>query len=227
MQIISHPSPNFGDRLGGHRPELIVLHYTAMTDLGKTLARLCDPRVQVSAHYLITKGGAIYHLVDEAKRAWHAGQGQWGGRGDVNSRSIGIELENSGFEPFSAPQMQALTLLLTAVQNRHAIAPKGVIGHSDLAPDRKSDPGARFDWCALAMRGLSVWPSLYVKQVPVAKFRGAARAFGYSVGDEAQILSAFRLRFRPQASGPLAFEDAALAVDLAHRFAVDAPLKPA
>ncbi|MEZ7814021.1 MAG: N-acetylmuramoyl-L-alanine amidase [Paracoccaceae bacterium] len=223
----SHPSPNFGERKGGAVPELIVLHYTAMADLQETLARICDPLTEVSAHYLISKTGLIYGLVDEAKRAWHAGQGQWAGRGDVNSRSIGIELENSGAEPFAALQMQALADLLINLEMRLQIPPHGVIGHSDMSPQRKSDPGKHFDWRALALQGVSVWPALNLSPVPVSLFAPAARAFGYSEGTDAQVLTAFRLRFCPHVTGLLSSQDAALAHDLARRFGVDANCKQA
>jgi N-acetylmuramoyl-L-alanine amidase len=157
---LSHPSPNFGERRGGARVELVVLHYTAMPTCAEALARLCDPVAEVSAHYLIDGDGTILSLVDESARAWHAGAGEWGGAGDVNSRSIGIELANTGRMPFSEPQMAALERMLSGVLDRHALSPQAVIAHSDMAPDRKGDPGARFDWRRLALRGLSVWPDL-------------------------------------------------------------------
>jgi N-acetylmuramoyl-L-alanine amidase len=141
----THPSPNFGDRRG-KRVDLIVLHYTAMASAAEVLARLCDPGPEVSAHYLIDRDGTVFALVDETMRAWHAGAGEWGGEGDVNSRSIGIELQNTGAEPFAEPQMAALEGLLADLLRRHTLPPCAVIAHSDMAPDRKGDPGARFDW---------------------------------------------------------------------------------
>ena len=147
---------------------------------------------------------------------------QWRGAGDVNSRSIGVELVNSGAEPFAAPQMAALERLLADLMHRHALPPEAVIGHSDMAPDRKSDPGPRFDWRRLALSGLSVWPEAPDdapgQDRPLA---ASLRAFGYPDGDEALLLSAFRLRFRPWADGPADRVDAALAADLARRFPVD------
>lgn len=212
-----YPSPNFGDRRG-FRPALVVLHYTAMASCAEARDRLCDPSAEVSAHWLIDRDGAAEQLVDEAERAWHAGAGSWGGQGDVNSRSIGIELQNSGAEPFPEPQMAALERLLAGILQRWAIPPQGVIGHSDMAPDRKGDPGARFDWKRLADQGLSVWPG----RAAPGEFRADLLRFGYPDQDAATLLRAFRLRFRPWATGPLDTTDAALAADLAARFPVDA-----
>ncbi|HHC29956.1 MAG TPA: N-acetylmuramoyl-L-alanine amidase, partial [Rhodobacterales bacterium] len=125
-QITDHPSPNFGDRRDGLGPELVVLHYTVL-DCAAALERLCDPVHEVSTHYLIGREGQVFRLVDEGMRAWHAGAGTWAGRGDVNSRSIGIELENSGLTPFSEPQMARLEGLLSDILARWRIGPEGVI----------------------------------------------------------------------------------------------------
>ena len=210
-----YPSPNFGERRGGLRPSLVVIHFTAMASCAASRDRLCDPTAEVSAHWLIDRDGSAEPLVDEALRAWHAGAGEWAGQGDVNSRSVGIELQNTGAEPFPEPQMAALERLLTGILARWDIAPQGVIAHSDMAPLRKSDPGARFDWQRLARQGLSVWP----KPAPPGDFTADLRRFGYPPADDAALLLAFRLRFRPWATGPLSPEDASLAADLAQRFA--------
>jgi N-acetylmuramoyl-L-alanine amidase len=214
---LTHPSPNYGERRGRGRVELVVLHYTAMPSCAEALARLCDPAVEVSAHYLIDVDGTVLSLVDEAARAWHAGAGEWGGEGDVNSRSIGIELANTGQEPFAEPQMAALEWLLAGVMQRHGLGPEAVIAHSDMAPDRKGDPGPRFDWRRLALQGLAVWPDL----AEPGNFPVDLRAFGYPEASSHHLLTAFRLRFRPWASGPLDDTDRALAAGL-RRFAVDA-----
>lgn len=211
------PSPNSGERRGGLRPALVVLHFTAMSSCAAARARLCDPAAEVSAHWLIDRDGTAEQLVEESQRAWHAGAGEWGGAGDVNSRSIGIELHNGGAEPFAAPQMAALERLLADVLARWDIAPQGVIGHSDLAPARKSDPGPRFDWRRLALGGLSVWPRAQAGGDP-AGFAADARRFGYPDLAPDLQLRAFRLRFRPWAIGPLDGVDAALIADLAARY---------
>ena len=233
---LSHPSPNFGERRGRGRVELVVLHYTAMPSCAEALERLCDPDAEVSAHYLIDADGSVLSLVDEAARAWHAGAGEWGGEADVNSRSIGIELANTGREPFAEPQMAALERLLTEVMQRHGLGPEAVIAHSDMAPDRKGDPGARFDWRRLALQGLAVWPEDDLTESPppqpspqrgegdaqldMARFLADLRAFGYPDTVPDTLLTAFRLRFRPWAKGPLDHTDRALAAGL-RRFAVD------
>lgn len=212
-------SPNFGERRGGARPDLVVIHYTAMPDCAAARARLCDPAAEVSAHYLICETGAVHALVPEEMRAWHAGAGAWGGVSDVNSRSIGIELQNPGDAPFPEPQMAALERLLAGILGRWRIPPARVIGHSDMAPERKCDPGPRFDWRRLARSGLSVWPGPGGR--PEAPLVASLRAFGYPAVAPEVLLRAFRLRFRPWAEGPEAAEDRALADDLARRFPVD------
>ena len=202
---------------------MVVIHHTAMADAPSALDRLCDPTAQVSAHYLIGADGRLWALVDEAARAWHAGAGGWGGVADVNSASIGIELDNPGTAPFTAPQMAVLEGLLAQVMGRWAIPPARVIGHACMAPTRKDDPGPRFDWRRLARAGLAVWPG------PVAPaqaadwpaFRAAATAFGYPEAPPDRLLAAFRARFRPRVTGPLDGVDLAILRDLAARFPVD------
>jgi N-acetylmuramoyl-L-alanine amidase len=204
-------SPNFGERRDGLRPKFIVIHYTAMESCAAAADRLCDPLAEVSAHYLIDYDGTVHALVDEAMRAWHAGTGAWRGLSDMNSRSIGIELANDGFEPFPEPQMAALERLIAGIMARWGIGPVGVIAHSDMAPGRKTDPGARFDWRRLARGGFSVWPEAVGG---AGDFHAFARAIGYD-GAADDVLAAFRLRFRPTALGPLDDVDMQLARGLA------------
>lgn len=211
--VAERPSPNFGDRRDGLLPSLIVIHYTAMADAEAALDRLCDPQAEVSAHYLISNRGAVTRLVAEEHRAWHAGAGSWAGQGDVNSRSIGIELDNPGDRPFSAPQMAALEALLRGIMARWDIAPEGVIGHSDLAPGRKCDPGPRFDWARLARQGLAGHRSgpCAPQQADWPDFLERARAAGYSADvPRDTLLAATRLRFAPWREGPLVPADLAL-----------------
>ncbi|MBD3786878.1 MAG: N-acetylmuramoyl-L-alanine amidase [Sphingomonadales bacterium] len=216
------PSPNWGERRGGARPELIVIHYTAMADAPSARARLCDPAAEVSAHWLIDRQGRSEPLVAEAARAWHAGAGSWGGAGDVNSRSIGIELDNPGDAPFPEPQMAALETLLGAIMARWGIGPEGVIGHSDMAPGRKSDPGPRFDWRRLARQGLALWPEAGPDLPPdPGVFAALAQTFGYPETDFETLLAAVRLRFRPRHAGPLDGRDMAIIADLAARHGAD------
>ncbi|KQI72404.1 N-acetylmuramoyl-L-alanine amidase [Loktanella sp. 5RATIMAR09] len=206
---------------------MVVIHYTAMTSARDAAETLCNPETEVSAHYLIAENGEVLSLVPEALRAWHAGAGAWGGVTDVNSRSIGIELANSGFTPFAAAQMDALTDLLKGIKARWDIRPERVIGHSDMAPGRKIDPGARFDWRRLALEGLSVWP-LPSADAPSsegpddARFAAMMAAFGYTASADVDLLlQSLRMRFRPRFDGPLDVRDLAIITDLASRFPVD------
>ena len=223
---VRHPSPNSGARRGGATPSLIVIHYTAMQSCAAARDRLCDPAAEVSAHWLISRQGVAEALVDEYLRAWHAGAGEWAGITDVNSHSIGIELDNPGNAPFSEPQMRALETLLRDLMTRWSIPPHRVIGHSDMAPSRKSDPGPRFDWRRLALQGLSIWPEAG-GGAPTRDFFSDARRFGYPALAEDDVLRAFRLRFHPGGSGPVTAAEIAMAADLANRFGVDARRAPA
>lgn len=218
MEIVDRPSPNFGRRRGGATVDLIVLHYTAMDSAETALERLCDPETEVSAHYLIAKDGTLYRLVEEEHRAWHAGEGSWAGHDDVNSRSLGIELDNDGTSPFAEPLMTTLEALLADVLERYRLSAKSVIGHSDMAPDRKDDPGPYFDWARLSQKGLSVWPEPALK----GDFLRDASYFGYPVeAGEHCVLNAFRKRFRPGATGPLCVADEAMMAGLARQYPAD------
>lgn len=232
-RISQCPSPNCGPRRAGARPDMVVLHYTAMPTAQAALDRLCDPATEVSAHYLIAEDGRIWQMVPEEQRAWHAGRGQWGAVTDVNSASIGIELANRGDHPFAEAQMAALETLLAGIMARWDIPPERVIGHSDMAPDRKQDPGRRFDWQRLARRGLSVWPQVqradYIGQegwdaARIVEIGQSLRAFGYVMPDNdmapLHVYGAFCARFG--CAGPENRGYAiAIAQDLARRFPVD------
>lgn len=218
MDIEERPSPNCNARRGGLAPSLVVLHYTAMVSAEAALEKLCDEEAEVSAHYLIGKDGAVYRLVDEAHRAWHAGEGRWAGREDINSRSIGIELDNDGTCGFEAPLMEALEALLRDILDRHSMPAKAVLAHSDFAPERKADPGRKFDWQGLAKKGLSVWPEPSLK----GDFMRNAAVFGYPIElGEKLVLEAFRQRFRPEATGPLDPADQGMMAGLARQFPAD------
>ena len=218
MEIVDRPSTSFGDRAAGASIDLIVLHYTAMADAEAALGRLCDPACEVSCHYLIGRDGTLYRMVSEDKRAWHAGEGAWAGQGDVNSRSIGIELDNDGASSFDEALMTSLEALLVDLTERHDLPAKAVIGHADMAPGRKRDPGRRFDWQRLAAENLSVWPEPSLR----GDFMRDAAHFGYPVeaGQEA-VLEVFRQRFRPDATGPLNTADEAMMAGLARQFPAD------
>lgn len=209
---LTAPSPNHGDRRGSWSttgPDMIVVHFTDMPSAADALARLRDPAAEVSAHYLIERSGRLHALVDERRRAWHAGASQWGGESDVNSRSIGVELDHPGERmkdrdeiiPFAEPQMRTLEGLLGEIRARWAIPPKRVLGHSDVAPGRKIDPGWAFDWPRLAALGHALAPSMAgsAPAAPAApdrrRFRAALRRIGYGDWPDAALLDAFRRRF--------------------------------
>lgn len=203
---IWHPSPNFGPRRDGLKPSLVVIHYTAMDNAQAALDRLCNPQAEVSAHYLIGANGTVWYMVREEDRAWHAGAGEWRGQDDINSRSVGVELDNAGNHPFPEPQMVALEALLPRIMSRWSIVPSGIIGHSDMAPGRKFDPGPHFDWqrleCqALARpRGRGDAPENASRDT----FQALARKAGFTAEtDDDTLLSAIRLRYRPWGKGPL------------------------
>jgi N-acetylmuramoyl-L-alanine amidase len=181
-----------------------------MKDADAALARLCDPCAEVSAHYLITGQGRVVQMVDEQMRAWHAGAGEWAGQSDINSRSIGIELDNRGTHPFAEPQMAALEALLRGIQSRWPMTQ--TIGHSDMAPDRKFDPGPYFDWARLARQGLVAAPRKGMSEsIDAQSFRQAAQDAGFT-GDVPFdiLLAATRLRCAPWRRGPLQAADYAL-----------------
>jgi N-acetylmuramoyl-L-alanine amidase len=201
--IIDCPSPNFDER--ALPVSMIVLHYTGMIDGASALARLRDPAAKVSCHYLITEDGQIARLVDEDKRAWHAGKAHWRGIDDVNSASIGIELVNPGHDhgycPFPDAQMQSLMRLMVAICNRHGITRGNIVGHSDVAPARKLDPGELFDWDRLAMVRLALpRPRKYLTdpEWSDAAFLLALERFGYELIDAEAAVRAFQRRFRPE-----------------------------
>ena len=181
-----------------------------MATAEEAIERLCDPAAEVSAHYVICKTGRITQLVPEGLRAWHAGAGEWAGLTDVNSRSIGIELDNDGQGPFAEALMLSLEGLLRRVLTAWHIPPENVIGHSDMAPGRKFDPGPFFDWARLETLGLVAkrMTEVTTSRVDDEAFRRVAREAGYTAdaSDEA-LLSAVRLRHRPDATGSLDPED--------------------
>ena len=165
MDITQTPSPNFNMRK--HKLDMLVLHYTGMATGEEALERMCDPAAEVSAHYMVWEDGRITQLVDEDKRAWHAGVASWQGQQDLNSRSIGIEIVNGGHDfplpdgglpPYPRPQIHALLDLVHDILGRHDIPATRILGHSDIAPLRKQDPGEHFPWERLARAGISLWP---------------------------------------------------------------------
>ncbi len=205
---VQRPSPNHderpGDGSGGGIIDMLVIHYTGMTSAAAAVDWLCAPESKVSAHYLIDDAGAVTQMVDESQRAWHAGVSSWRGETDVNGRSIGIELANPGHEfgyrPFPEAQLAALIGLGREIVGRHPIPPGNVVGHSDVAPGRKVDPGELFPWHTLAAAGLGVWPSAdAIADAPSDDIEVALMACGYGLGqhDAATVIEAFQRHFHP------------------------------
>lgn len=200
--IIDTSSPNFDER--ALPVTMVVLHYTGMQDAASAIARLSDPEAKVSAHYLIAEDGQIVRMVDESKRAWHAGKSFWRGITDINSASVGIEIVNPGHEfgyrPFPVAQIDALIGLMHDVTLRYRITRGNVVGHSDIAPARKEDPGELFPWDRLARLRLAL-PSptknLMDPHWTDAGFLLALERFGYDVTDPLAAVRAFQRRFRP------------------------------
>ena len=199
-QVTDHPSPNFGSRPEGIVIDMLVIHYTGMPTGAAALRRLCDPSAKVSAHYLIEEDGRLFRLVREAERAWHSGVASWRGDSNINDRSIGIELVNPGHEygyrPFPAVQMAALMELASDILARHPILSRNVVGHSDVAPTRKQDPGELFDWRALAAAGIGAWPDELGDSCGCDA--GTLLAdIGYDTSDFELALIAFQRRYLP------------------------------
>ena len=223
MLRVSSPSPNFTKRRGTSKPDMVVLHYTATSSASNALNTLCSSKAQVSAHYLISENGCIFNLVDENKRAWHAGLSQWGGISDINSHSIGIELSNDGFSPFGEKLMGSLETLLKEILKKWNIPAHRVLGHSDIYPGRKIDPGRKFDWERLSLSGLAIFvESKGILKVDRNKFVSDLKRFGYNVEVPFEtLLLSFRLRFNPFVVGPLSKNDVTIANNLALKYPVD------
>jgi N-acetylmuramoyl-L-alanine amidase len=199
---IDCPSPNHGERLAP--VSILVLHYTGMADAASAIQQLTDPASEVSAHYLIAEDGQVVRLVAEDRRAWHAGKSWWRGIGDVNSASIGIELVNPGHEhgyrPFPEQQMAALIPLMAEITQRHGITRGNIVGHSDIAPARRQDPGELFDWERLAKLRLALpRPHRYLADPHWTDggFLLALERFGYDISEPEPAVIAFQRRYRP------------------------------
>ncbi len=223
--MIDYPCLNHEPRSEGAQVDMLVLHYTGMESPEAALDRLCDPAQKVSAHYMIDEDGTIFRLVPEERRAWHAGLACWRGDRDINDRSIGIELANPGhdlgYRPFPEEQMAAVERLAREILDRQAIPPERVLGHSDVAPARKCDPGELFDWARLARAGVGLWPPDFdtvegpagararrldpeATDPLIGEVQGGLARFGYEIQvtgrlDEParRVVAAFQRHFRP------------------------------
>ncbi len=192
LPVIERPSVNFGPR----RPNYVILHHTSDNTAEESLRTLTDPVRQVSSHYLIGRDGKLYYLVDELARSWHAGEAYWGGLADLNSASIGIELDNNGFEPFDEPMIETLLLLLADLKARYNIPTANFLGHGDVIPGRKVDPSRFFPWKRLAERGFGLWCEPPYAPAPAsASDRLLMAAFGYDVTVFNASVAAFKRHF--------------------------------
>ncbi len=194
------PSPNWDARPAGAAIDILVLHYTGMQSAAAAIERLRDAAAKVSSHYVVEEDGTVWQLVEEGRRAFHAGISHWRGHETLNGRSIGIEIVNPGHEwgyrAFPAAQMAAVAQLCRGILSRHPIPARNVVGHSDVAPDRKQDPGELFDWAGLAAQGIGLWPGrgeASVEDVPAA-----LRQIGYPIPELATTVAAFQRHWRPE-----------------------------
>lgn len=217
MIIHQIQSPNCSNRKLNATIDSIVIHHTRMADLTVAIDRLCDRHAQVSAHYVIAKNGDIYQLVAEENKAWHAGTSFWRGRDSLNDYSIGIELENTGEEPFMPPQIEALIYLCKDIMKRHNIDLRNIVAHADIAPDRKDDPNIHFPWKALADHGIGIFPAIDVVNnneilfslgdsvAKIPEVRHKLAEFGYRLeitnqydNQMNEVIMAFKRRFCPE-----------------------------
>ena len=206
LRVVQHPSVSFNER----KPSFVILHHTGNTDVKRALGTLSNQVSEVSAHYLLARDGTIYYLVDEMKRAWHAGDSWWGGPIDMNSASIGIELVNDGREPYAEQQIAALLALLADIEQRYRVPPANFIGHGDIAPGRKVDPGVAFPWRRLAEQGFGLWCEPPLEPVPPALDDAALLgALGYDVSSIEAAISAFNRHYAGVESPRMTDEDRA------------------
>jgi N-acetylmuramoyl-L-alanine amidase len=206
LRILDLPSPNQDDRPQGTPIDMLILHYTGMQSAQEAIDRLRDPVARVSSHYVVDEDGAVLRLVPEERLAWHAGVSYWRGHTELNARSIGIEIVNPGHEwgyrDFPVLQLAAVCDLCLDILSRHPVPARNVVAHSDVAPDRKEDPGERFDWRSLAENGVGLWPEDGSDISDVSDVRAALSDIGYRVAPEGAIdavLRAFQRHWRPEA----------------------------
>ena len=219
MRVFEAPSPNQDERPAGMPVDMVLLHYTGMKTGAEAIARLRDPAARVSSHYVVEEDGKVFRLVPEARRAWHAGISYWRGHVGLNDRSVGIEIVNPGHEhgyrDFPVMQMAAVCDLCLDIFSRHPVPARNVVAHSDVAPDRKEDPGEKFDWEGLARQGVGLWPwgapdlgtgGAVRDAASLRDVRRALADIGYRVAPEgpldpalSTVLRAFQRHWRPEA----------------------------
>lgn len=200
------------------KPNFVIIHYTNQQTVDQTLKTFTLPRTEVSAHYVIGKDGAVYHMLNDYLRAHHAGLGKWGSVTDMNSCSIGIELDNNGSEPFSDAQIASLIALLRHLKQTYNIPTANFIGHSDFAPGRKKDPGILFPWKTLAQNGFGLWYADSLTGVP-ANFNNilALRIIGYDTRDTVAAITAFKQHYMQDSTHQLTTKDRYVLYDLMNK----------
>ncbi|HTE13205.1 MAG TPA: N-acetylmuramoyl-L-alanine amidase [Chitinophagaceae bacterium] len=209
-------STNFNLR----KPNFVVIHHTAQNSCEQTLKTFTTPQKQVSAHYVICKDGTIHHMLNDYLRAWHGGAGKWGNSTDINSNSIGIEIDNNGFETFTDAQVTSLLRLLASLKKQYSIPAANFIGHADIAPGRKVDPNRNFPWQQLATDGFGLWYDTTNVQVP-DNFNPmqALRIIGYNIQDSASAIYSFKLHFiQTDSSKMITDTDRKILFDLMKRY---------
>lgn len=178
------------------KPSFIIIHHTAQDSLQQTINTFTKVKTQVSAHYIIAENGKVVQMLNDYLRAWHAGAATWGKNTDINSSSIGIELDNNGFKPFSEAQIRSLIALLTKLKKDYNIPTQNILGHSDIAPGRKQDPSAYFPWKTLAEKGFGIWPDEILEEAPFEfKIEPALRIIGYNTKNLSAAIIAFKLHY--------------------------------
>jgi N-acetylmuramoyl-L-alanine amidase len=201
------------------KPNFVIIHHTAQNSCEQTLQTFTLKPTQVSAHYVICKDGTIHHMLNDYLRAWHAGVAKWGNVSDVNSSSIGIELDNNGFEIFPEIQINSLLNLLTALRNQYSIPASNFIGHADVAPTRKTDPNVNFPWKLLADNGFGLWyDTTGVVLPPIFNSLESLRIIGYDIKDSSAAIQAFKRHFiQIDSSAILSEDDKKILFDLAKK----------
>jgi N-acetylmuramoyl-L-alanine amidase len=201
------------------KPNFVIIHHTAQNSCEQTFKTFTLPRTQVSAHYVICKDGSVHHMLNDYLRSWHAGIGKWGSLTDVNSASIGIEIDNNGFETFTEPQVNSLLQLLDTLKRKYTIPPANFIGHADIAPTRKSDPNIYFPWKTLAGRGFGLWYGDTTNVVVPENFSdvNALRIIGYDVKDSTAAIKAFKRHFMQDTSATITDPDKKILFDLMNK----------
>lgn len=205
MNMIDAPSPNFGPRKEGKKIKYLILHYTGTPTAFEALQLLQGSRKDhdVSAHYMVDETGTVTRIVDEEMRAWHAGKSCWEGEEDINSCSIGIEIQNPGhkfgYVAFPDEQIEAVMELCQDIIKRHNILPQNVLAHSDIAPERKEDPGELFPWQTLAQHGIGLWPEVTEAEDGTGNIKSILTRYGYDTRtDDKKLVTAFQRHFEPK-----------------------------